>query len=205
MYARRRSTRRRPSRNSERSPPVTQIANNCNPTISRNLDYSYFRNSILPVAIANNWIDISATPVLNEITRNIPDDSQVINLPPNCVGFNITQITPRDGELTIDVENSSGSTVSLRYSAQGASFRIVANPGYCNALRDMPFEYVAPYDSIFSDYGYLTKVTSNDFREGDQITAYYISIQSSVQSRSGPTLFVNPTKSSLIRNMVTSH
>lgn len=206
MYARRRSTRRRPSRNSARSAPSTAVANNCNPTVSSYIDYSYFRNSVLPVALANKWIEVTTTPILVTGLYSISGDRERYELPPNCVGF-YTSFNATDGELQITVENEKGSqavttfsnvtptrTMAISADVQGVRMFDISNGG---SFRQGLFEEPT--------LSFLTAFISNDIQAGTSFYVYTIESNTELSAPLAKTLFVNPTKSSLIMERVTSH
>ncbi|UPW36488.1 hypothetical protein [Dipodfec virus UA23Rod_1661] len=61
-----------------RTTPAATIGNNCNPTTGFTLDERLFRNSILPLALANRWIETNTQIGLFEYNIPITENTDTI-------------------------------------------------------------------------------------------------------------------------------
>lgn len=202
MYARRRSIRRRSTRNSDRTPPPTSIGNHCNPTVSRNIDFGYFRDTVLPVALANKWMDINGSISFYDYT--IPSTfTGTQQLPPLCVGlyqFGTTTGT----EIEYNITNDSGNVISLKQEnlSRSAVFTMFGNVhGVCLHTRMSTPVFNSQNFPVLDFISSIEVVTNG----GAAIHCYCLQVETRIDPAETATLFVNPTKSTLIMPRVTSH
>lgn len=213
MYARRRSIRRRPSRNSDRTSPPTTIANNCNPTVSRNIDFSYFRDTVLPVAIANKWLTTTAQveTIVHELHFPGPTEDNEdgwFELPPYCIGFTVI-LSATDGVIEVLIVNDQGKqcVVDVNSSQSYRKWYVIADlVGITITPEQINLNTQIDRGFFEEDAGnYLTQFRSNDIKMEDTLYAICLKTDSNIQIPQVNTLYVNPTKSSLIMPRVTSH
>lgn len=104
-----------------RNPPAASIGNNCNPTTAFKLDERFFRNSILPVALANHWIETDTQIGLFRL--DIPIDGPVRTLAfsePNIFALHIL-VEQLENEaianpVTLTILYSNGSQYTFNQS-----------------------------------------------------------------------------------------
>lgn len=105
----RRTNRSKKQRNS----PIASIGNNCNPSLSFKFDERTFRNTILPLAVANKWVDLNKDIYMIDTPQDVePNTTTAVFTYSDIFAtrFNITNGTNRN--ITINILYSDGTNHS---------------------------------------------------------------------------------------------
>lgn len=106
----RRTNRSKKQRNS----PIASIGNNCNPSLSFKFDERIFRNTILPLAVANKWVDLNKDIYMIDTPQDVqPNTNTIVFDYKDIFALRFNVYTPNNinyQNLTITVLYSNGTT-----------------------------------------------------------------------------------------------
>lgn len=99
----------------QRNPPIASIGNHCNPSLSFKFDERIFRNTILPLAVANKWISVNDNIYMIDTPQYVePGTTTAVFTYSDifAIRFNVTKRSPQPINITIDILYSNGATYS---------------------------------------------------------------------------------------------
>lgn len=111
----RRTNRSKKQRNS----PIASIGNNCNPSLSFKFDERIFRNTILPLAVANKWVDLNKNIYMVDTPQDVgPDLHTIVFDQSDIFALRFNVITQTDNlvpntNITILYSNGTSYTASI--------------------------------------------------------------------------------------------
>lgn len=120
----------------QRNPPIASIGNHCNPSLSFKFDERIFRNTILPLAVANKWVDLNKDIYMIDTPQNVQPNTDTVVFTYSdifAVRFNvITKYDPNNlPDYKVTVLYSDGTTHSEEidtYDPREGIFQITITP-----------------------------------------------------------------------------
>lgn len=127
-----RAVRRINYRKMQRDPPVAVIGNVCSPVITTSLTEKEFRENILPLAEANNWIEYPVYTLINN-QEDITLTSNIIDTPDFTTELKITRgnmATSTILPMSILFSNGDSVNVSLSDFPHGEIDQLYISTGF---------------------------------------------------------------------------